>query len=158
MFKDKLHRALAHIAAGADKMAQAAQEVLTPLAGPSKETRMGNHDRAANIIAHGLKNGDSPARIARHLADYGLITPDPPEPRIFLDTGEREWAMKDGYVSVEDGIIHVIHDETDDDREPAELRPDHGELRFSNTTKGRETAYALLAACDHKDAQDEQTK
>ena len=33
MLKDKLHRTLAHIAAGADKMAQAAQEVLTPLAG-----------------------------------------------------------------------------------------------------------------------------
>lgn len=33
MLKDKLHRALAHIAAGADKMAQAAQKAITPLAG-----------------------------------------------------------------------------------------------------------------------------
>ena len=57
MDKDKLHRALSHIAAGADKMAQ-----------------------AAHIITHGLKNGDSPARIARHLADYGLLAPDLPEP------------------------------------------------------------------------------
>ncbi|WP_256380762.1 hypothetical protein [Corynebacterium sp. HMSC076D02] len=32
MDKDKIHRALAHIAAGADKMAQAAQKALTPLA------------------------------------------------------------------------------------------------------------------------------
>lgn len=37
---------------------------------------MDNHTRAANIIAHGLKNDDSPARIARHLADYGLLAPD----------------------------------------------------------------------------------
>ena len=56
MDKDKLHRALAHVAAGADKMAQ-----------------------AANIIAHGMKNDDSPARIAKHLADYGLLAPDLPE-------------------------------------------------------------------------------
>lgn len=41
---------------------------------------MDNQDQAANIIAHGLKNGDSPARITRHLADYGLIAPDLPEP------------------------------------------------------------------------------
>lgn len=56
MDKDKLHRSLAHIAAGADKMAQ-----------------------AAHIITHGMKNGDSPARIAKHLADYGLLAPDLPE-------------------------------------------------------------------------------
>lgn len=40
MHRDKLHRALAHIAASADKMAQAAQEVLTPLAGH----KQGDHD------------------------------------------------------------------------------------------------------------------
>ncbi|WP_230308884.1 hypothetical protein [Corynebacterium hiratae] len=117
---------------------------------------MDNHTRAANIIAHGMKNGDSPAHITRHLADYGLLATDLPEPCIYPDTGEHEWHMEDGYVSVEDGIIHVIHDETDEDWEPAELEPDPGELRFSNTTKGRETAYAILAACDYKDAQDEQ--
>lgn len=50
MDKDKLHRALAHIAAGADKMAQAAQEVLTPLAGTSKETTMSNQDRAEYAV------------------------------------------------------------------------------------------------------------
>ena len=133
MDKDKLHRSLAHIAAGADKMAQ-----------------------AANIITHGMKNGDSPARIAKHLADYGLLATDLPEPCIYPDTGEHEWHMEDGYVSLEDGIIHAIHDETGDDREPAELEPDPGELRFSNTTKARETAYAILAACDLKDTQDDQ--
>lgn len=156
MDKDKLHRALAHIAAGADKMAQAAQKVLTPLAGPSKETMMDNQDRAVNVIAHGLKNGDSPARIAEHLSDYGLLAEDPPEPCIYPDTGEHEWHTVDGYVSVEDGIIHVIHDETNDDKEPDELMPDWAELRFSNTTKGRETAYAILAACDLKDTHDDQ--
>ena len=93
-------------------------------------------------------------RLANALADAGLLAPDPPEPCIYPDTGEHEWHMEDGYVSVEDGIIHVIHDESDDDREPEELDPDPGELRFSNTTKGRETAHAILAACDLKDAQD----
>ena len=47
---------------------------------------MDNYDRAERIIAHGLKNDDSPARIARHLADYGLLTEDLPEPdRDMLD-------------------------------------------------------------------------
>lgn len=116
---------------------------------------MDNQTRAAHVIMKCVQDGYSPTRTAEFLADYGLITPDPPEPCIYPDTGEHEWHMTDGYVSVEDGIIHVIHDETDDDREPAELNPDHGELRFSNTTEARETAAAILAACDLKDAQDE---
>lgn len=41
---------------------------------------MDNKDQAANIIAHSLKNGDSPARIARHLADYGILADDLPAP------------------------------------------------------------------------------
>lgn len=117
---------------------------------------MDNLDQAARIIAHGMKNDESPARIAERLADYGLLAEDLPEPCIYPDTGEHEWHMDDGYVSVEDGIIHVIHDETDDDWEPAELDPDPCEIRIGDTTKGRETAYAILAACDYKDAQDEQ--
>lgn len=116
---------------------------------------MDNKDQAAHVIMMCVREGHSPNRTAEFLAHYGLITPDPPEPRIFLDTGEREWHMVDGYVGLENGIIHVIHDETDDDREPKELRPDPGELRFSNTTKARETAYAILAACDLKDANDD---
>ncbi|MHA7726206.1 hypothetical protein [Corynebacterium hesseae] len=116
---------------------------------------MDNLDQAAHVIMMCVKKGYSPARIAESLADYGLITPDLPEPRIFLDTGEREWHMVDGYVSLEDGIIHVIHDETDDENEPDALMPDWAELRFSNTTKARENAYAILAACDLKDTQDE---
>lgn len=116
---------------------------------------MSNQDRAANIIAHGLKNGDSPARITKHLDDYGLLTPDLPEPRIFPDTGEHEWHTTDGYVSLEDGIIHVIHDETNDDNEPDALMPDWAELRISDTTKASETAYSILAACDYKDAHDD---
>ena len=117
---------------------------------------MTNFELAAQVIMLCVRKGYSPARIAESLADYGLITPDLPEPRIFLDTGEREWHMVDGYVSLEDGIIHVIHDETDDDQEPAELKPDHCELRFSDTTKARENAYAILAACEYKDAHDDQ--
>ena len=121
----------------------------------AQEAKMDNCTRAANIIAHGMKNDDSPARIAKHLADYGLLAEDLPEPCIYPDTGEHEWHMEDGYVSLEDSIIHVIHDETDDDREPAELWPAHCELRFSDTTKARENAYAILAACDLKDAHDD---
>lgn len=92
---------------------------------------------------------------AQALYDAGLLAPDLPEPRTFPDAGEYEWHMTDGYVGLEDGIIHVIHDETDDDWEPAELEPDPGELCFSDTTKARETAHAILAACDLKDAHDE---
>lgn len=116
---------------------------------------MDNKDQAANIIAHSLKNNESPARIAKHLAEYGLLAEDLPEPCIYPDTGEHEWHMTDGYVSVEDGIIHVIHDETNDDNEPDELMPDWAELRISDTTKAREAAYAILAACEYRDAHDD---
>lgn len=116
---------------------------------------MTNLDQAAQVIALCAQKGYGPYLTAEHLADYGLLTPDPPEPCIYPDTGEHEWHMDDGYVSVEDGIIHVIHDETDDDNEPDALMPDWAELRFSTTTKAREAAYSVLAACDHKDAQDD---
>lgn len=115
---------------------------------------MDNLTSAESIITHGMKNDESPARIAKHLANYGLLVEDLPEPCIYPDTGEHEWHMDNGYVSVEDGIIHVIHDETDDDWEPAELDSDPCEIRIGDTTKGRETAWAILAACDLKDAQD----
>ena len=126
---------------------------------------MDNFDKAGQVIydevyqtwerGEILTAAGEAERLANALADAGLLAPDLPEARHFPDTGEYEWYMKDGYVSLEDGIIHVIHDETDDDWEPAELDPDPGELRFSTTTKGRETAYAILAACDLKDAQDD---
>lgn len=116
---------------------------------------MDNLDQAAQVITLCAQKGYGPYLTAETLANYGLLTPDLPEPCIYPDTGEHEWHMEDGYVSVEDGIIHVIHDEAGDDREPAELDPDPGELRFSNTTKGRETAHAILAACDLKDTQDD---
>lgn len=40
---------------------------------------MDNLARAENIIAHGVKNDDSPARIAKRLDDYGLLMPALPE-------------------------------------------------------------------------------
>lgn len=116
---------------------------------------MNNHDQAAQVITLCAQKGYGPYLTAETLANYGLLAPDLPEPCIYPDTGEHEWHMEDGYVSVEDGSIHVIHDEAGDDREPAELDPDPGELRFSNTTKARETAYSILAACDYKDTQDD---
>lgn len=126
---------------------------------------MSNQDKAAQVIydevnqtwARGeiLTAAGEAERLANALADAGLLTPDLPEPCIYPDTGEHEWHLDNGYVSVEDGIIHVIHDETDDDNEPDALMPDWAELRFSTTAKARENAYAILAACDLKDTQDE---
>lgn len=115
---------------------------------------MNNFEQAVHVIRMCAGKSYVPERVVRQLQDCGLLMPDPPEPCIYPDTGEREWHLEDGYVSVEDGIIHVIHDETDDDNEPDALMPDWAELRFSTTTKARETAYEILAACDHKDAQD----
>lgn len=116
---------------------------------------MTNFELAAQVIMLCVQDGYSPRRIAESLADCGLLAPSLPAPRPFSDTGGREWYMKDGYVSLEDGIIYVIHDETNDDNEPDALMPDWAELRFSDTTKARENAYAILAACDLKDAQDD---
>lgn len=116
---------------------------------------MTSQNRAAKAIKFGAARGYTPEQIATLLNELDLLAPSLPKPRIFPDTGEYEWHMDDGYVGLEDGIIHVIHDETDEDWEPAELDPDPGELRFSNTTKARETAHAILAACDYKDAHDD---
>lgn len=116
---------------------------------------MTNLDQAAQVIMMCAQKGYGPYLTAETLANYGLLAPDLPEPCIYPDTGEHEWHMEDGYVSVEDGIIHVIYDETDDDNEPDALMPDWAELRLSTTTKGRETAYAILAACDLKDTHDD---
>lgn len=54
---------------------------------------MDNRTRAANIIAHGMKNDDSPARIAKHLHDYGLIVDDPPEPDSVSRKGWPHWKL-----------------------------------------------------------------
>ena len=52
---------------------------------------MDNRDKAINIINHSLKNGDSAARIVRHLAEYGLLADDPLEPSYTVNesNGER---------------------------------------------------------------------
>ena len=116
---------------------------------------MSKQDQAAKAIKFGSARGYTPEQIATLLNELNLLATDLPEPRTFPDTGEYEWHMKDGYVSLEDGIIHVIHDETDEDWEPAELEADCAEIRISDTSKARENAYAILAACDLKDAHDE---
>lgn len=116
---------------------------------------MDNYDRAERIIAHGMKNGDSPARIAEHLADYGLLTPDPPAPDTSLSSSEKEWDMVDGYVNLYDGEITAYYDERDEDTYLTESAPEPGEIRITDTTQGRELAYNILAACDLKDAHDD---
>ena len=112
---------------------------------------MSKQDQAAKAIKFGSARGYTPEQIATLLNELNLLATDLPGPRTFPDTGEYEWHMKDGYVSLEDGIIHVIHDETDEDWEPAELEPDCAEIRISDTSKARENAYAILAACDLKE-------
>lgn len=135
MDKDKLHRALAHIAAGADKMAQAAQVI-------------------QEVYALGGASQDA----AKALAEAALLAEDLPEPTVFSDTEELEWPMVDGYVSLDGGVIRAVYDECDEDDYLTRPAPDPCELRVTDTTKGRKLAYNILAACDLKDAQDEQTK
>ena len=115
---------------------------------------MDNIDRALAVLEASRRPGEiriHPYDAVEALAKAGLIMTDLPEPRTFPDTGGYEWHMKDGYVSLEDGIIHVIHDETDEDWEPAKLESDCAEIRISDTSKARENAYAILAACDLKE-------
>lgn len=116
---------------------------------------MSKQSSAAKAIKHATTRGYTSEQIATLLNELNLLAPDLPEPCIYPDTGEHEWSHVYGYVSLEEGIIHVIHDETDDYWEPEELDPDPNELRFSDTTKARETAHSILAACDLKDAHDE---
>lgn len=116
---------------------------------------MDNQDRAENIIAHGMKNDDSPARIAKHLADYGLLTPDLPELRFFPDTEEYESDVVDGFVNLDGGKITVSYDERDEDTYLTQKAPSPGEIIITDTGQGRAVAYLVLAACDLKDAQDD---
>jgi len=120
MDKDKLHRSLAHIAAGADKMAQ-----------------------AANIITHGLKNGDSPARIARHLADYGLLAPDLPGEDIVSANGTPVWRPDKGLMvtAFQDGEVRMGIPPTYPDTEFREA--------IYTQQSATKQALALLAAAQH---------
>lgn len=115
---------------------------------------MDNHTRAVNIITHCLKNGDSPARIAKHLDDYGLLTPDLPELRFFPDTEEYESDVVDGFVNLDGGKITVSYDERDEDTYLTQKAPAPGEIRITDTGQGRAIAYNILAACEMKDTQD----
>lgn len=105
---------------------------------------MDNHTRAANIIAHGMKNGDSPARIAKHLADYGLLATDLPEandPSIFVPDG-KGWLLDDenGPVvwTAPGGLVMVQR------IEPGDLTPDEAHL----------FALAVLAAAQYAKEQE----
>ena len=115
---------------------------------------MDSRNQVENIIAHGLKNGDSPARIARHLDDSCRFMPNIPEPAIFFDHGELEWVMVDGYVNLNGWNIVVNYDERDEDTYLTDPTAEPGEIYISDTTQGRELAYRILAACDYKDDYD----
>lgn len=114
---------------------------------------MDNKDQAAHIIMKCVQDGFSPTRIAESLADYGLITPDLPEPYTSLSTGEREWSAVDGYVNLHNGDLTVFYDERDEETYATEPAPEPGEIRITDTGQGRYIAYSILAACDLKDTQ-----
>ena len=116
---------------------------------------MDNIDQAAHVIMMCASEGRSPTRTAEFLADYGLITPDLPEPDIALPRGEQEWHAIDGYVNLSDGEITAYYDERDEETYPTEPAPEPGEIRITDTGQGRYLAYSILAACDLKDAQDD---
>jgi len=116
---------------------------------------MTNLDLAAQVIMLCVQKGYSPRRIAESLADCGLLAPAPPEPTVFSDTGEFEWPMVDGYVSLDGGVIRAVYDECDEDDYLTKPAPDPCELCVTDTMKGRELAYNILAACDLKDAHDD---
>lgn len=117
---------------------------------------MDNVDQAAHVIMMCVKKRYSPTRIAECLADYGLLAEDLLDPSVFPDTGELEWAVVDGYVNLNGGEISVCYDERDEETYLTYPTPEPGEIRITNTTQGRELVRRILAACDYKDAQDDQ--
>lgn len=116
---------------------------------------MSNFDLAAQVIMLCVQKRYSPRRIAESLADYGLLAEGLPDPSVFPDTGELEWAVVDGYVNLNGGEISVCYDDRDEDTYLTDPDPEPGEIRITNTTQGRELARRILAACDYKDAHDD---
>lgn len=116
---------------------------------------MDNLDQAAQVIMLCVQKGYSPRRIAESLADYGLLAPALPAPDLSFPSGEKEWGVIDGYVNL-DGEITVAYDEEDEETYLTAPAPEPGEIRITDTGQGRYLAYSILAACDYKDAQDDQ--
>ena len=116
---------------------------------------MSKQSRAAKAIKFGAARGYTPEQTATLLNELNLLAPDLPEPRTFPETGEYEWHMKDGYVNLHGGEITVSYDERDEDTYPTDPAPELGEIRITRTGQGRAVAYAILTACDLKDAHDD---
>ena len=107
---------------------------------------MNNRDRAAEIID---KHSFEPECIASYLADAGLLAPDAPEPGVFKDGAEIEWATIDGYVNLENGLITISHDERTEDDTPEQLerlRVDEGQIIITNPAKAEHIGHLLIAA------------
>lgn len=118
---------------------------------------MSNLYRAVMAIEHAVTAGYSPEQTASLLDKFELIAPSLPAPDTsFLSRGEKEWDMGDGYVNLNDGGITVRYDERDEDTYLTAPAPEPGEIRITDTTQGRAVAYAILAACEYKDAHDDQ--
>lgn len=117
---------------------------------------MTNLDQAAQVITLCAQKGYGPYLTAETLANYGLLAEDLPDPSVFPDTGELEWAVVDGYVNLNGGEISVCYDDRDEDTYLTDPDPEPGEIRITNTTQGRELARRILVACDYKEAHNDQ--
>lgn len=111
---------------------------------------MTNFDLAEQVIMLCVQKGHSPRRIAESLADCGLLAPDLPAPDLSFPSGEKEWSVMDGYVNLDGGEIAVAYDEE------TFLTPEPGHILITHTGNARLIAYCILAACDRKDAHDDQ--
>lgn len=116
---------------------------------------MSKQDRAAKAIKFGAARGYNPEQIATLLNELNLLAEDLTELRFFPDTEEYESDVVDGYVNLHGGEIIVSYDERDEDTYPTDPAPEPGEIRITHTGQGRAVAYAILTACDLKDAHDD---
>lgn len=86
---------------------------------------------------------------AVRLAGAGLLAPDAPEPGVFKDGAEVEWATLDGYVNLEDGLITISHDERTEDDTPEQLNrlgADPGQIIITNPDKAEHLGNLIIAA------------
>ena len=116
---------------------------------------MSKQDRAAKAIKFAAARGYRPEQIATLLNELNLLAPGLPKLRFFPDTEEYESDVVDGYIKLHGGEIIVSYDERDEDTYLTDPAPEPGEIRITHTVQGRAVAYAILAACDLKDAHDD---
>lgn len=107
---------------------------------------MDSRTRTENIIAHGVKNGESPARIAKHLDDYGLLMPDLPERSRGMGTSGAVWYLPGPIGDVRSMGEHIVAFGHDCQDKPFRL--------VLSETAAETIASTLLAAAQHTGAND----